>query len=147
MPGNIITWKGHSPYWNDPTNWTNGVPDKDTIAVVANSAAAANEEVAVKELRLEGTGRVNLADLVAEKLRVADDAEFYASTVTVSDEFRFTGGIAGAHIDIPQDATVNIEGTDKKEVNGRLRVRGKGVLNFTGHHLDTTWSSTMRASR
>ena len=147
MSENITTWNPQDVNytdWYDPANWTNGVPDQDKIAVVPkHTVSTDNKDVAVKELRVLGNGWVSVADLTAEKVLVADDGQFGASTVTISDEFRFSGGSVSSFggLTIPPTATLYIEGTDKKEFNGHgqsLRVRGKGVLNFKGHHLSIT---------
>ena len=140
MTENITTtWNPQAPLadWDDPENWTNGVPNKDKIAVVETNKATASSsnDVTVKELQLMGNGWVNLGGLIAEKILVADEGFFVASrAVTVSHEFRFTGGSVRAftHVDILPTATLHIEGSDKKAFNGQLHVRGKGVLNFKG---------------
>jgi hypothetical protein len=111
------------------------VPDKNKIAVIPKHQASTNKDVTVKELRVLDNGEAHVGDLTAEKVRVENKGQFYASTVTVSEDFTFTGGLVCAQVDIPPDATLLIDGTDKKEVNGRLGVRGKGILNFKGGHL------------
>ncbi|OBI00513.1 hypothetical protein [Mycobacterium sp. E2733] len=146
MSDNITTWDPPGDYtdWYNAAYWTNGVPDRDKIAVVPkHTVSTDNKDVAVKELRVLGSGWVSVAEVTAEKVLVADDGQFDASTITVSDEFRFAGGQVSSFggLNVPPTATLRIEGTDKKEFNAHgqsIRVRGKGVLNFKGHHLNIT---------
>ncbi len=80
--------------WDDPDNWTNGVPDKDEITTaIISGEVDINSPVALENLIVENGGVVNVyegADIdVSEDMIIVSDStgsgEFFVNTVTDLD--------------------------------------------------------------